>query len=278
MTTLNVTSPITTSPVATWPIRKLATPTISSMMFIGFDSWPRATDHRLGGGSLRQLVRSVSAEPLLDLAGVEAPIGLHSRRAELPTSPADGLYQADLCPVVVWCVTCAMSRLHLPLSLKMNCWHHLRAGRSPGGRPRSGRGRRWRPAYRSLPRTWRRRRPWDPWIRPPTAWLADLVLRWYCAVEPSGRCSRRSQSNHRTIAAFRGPVTMTNRFASTSQARSSLARLRLDQGLDPPPPINPGSVLAEVLPTAHRQLGRYARRYPPPRPRLVPIRSSNRSS
>ena len=31
---------------------KLATLTISSMMFIGFASWPRATAHRLGGGSV----------------------------------------------------------------------------------------------------------------------------------------------------------------------------------------------------------------------------------
>jgi hypothetical protein len=52
MTTLNVTSPSTTTPVATCAIAKLATQTISSMMFIGLDSWPRATVHTLGGGSV----------------------------------------------------------------------------------------------------------------------------------------------------------------------------------------------------------------------------------
>ena len=52
ITTLNVTSPDTTMPVAIWPIAKLAAPTSSSMMFIGFNSCPRATDHTLGGGSV----------------------------------------------------------------------------------------------------------------------------------------------------------------------------------------------------------------------------------
>ena len=38
-------------PVGTCPTTKLATATISSMMFIGLDSCPRATSHMLGGGS-----------------------------------------------------------------------------------------------------------------------------------------------------------------------------------------------------------------------------------
>ena len=52
MTTLNVTSPSTKMPVGIWPMAKLATATIISMMFIGLESWPRATIHMLGGGSL----------------------------------------------------------------------------------------------------------------------------------------------------------------------------------------------------------------------------------
>ena len=52
ITTLNVTSSATKMPVATCPIARLATATITSMMFIGFDSWPSATDQRLGGGSV----------------------------------------------------------------------------------------------------------------------------------------------------------------------------------------------------------------------------------
>jgi hypothetical protein len=52
MITLNVTSPKTTIPVGTCPIAKLAAQTISSMMFIGLASWPRATTQTLGGGSV----------------------------------------------------------------------------------------------------------------------------------------------------------------------------------------------------------------------------------
>src|SRR6266516_175895 len=52
MTTLNITSPSTTRPVATCAMAKLATQTISSMMFIGLDSWARATAQMLGGGSV----------------------------------------------------------------------------------------------------------------------------------------------------------------------------------------------------------------------------------
>ena len=51
MTTLNTTSPSTTTPVATCAIAKLAAQTISSMMFIGLSSWPRPTTQTLGGGS-----------------------------------------------------------------------------------------------------------------------------------------------------------------------------------------------------------------------------------
>ena len=51
MTTLNVTRPSTKMPVGTCPTTKLATATISSMMFIGLDSCPRATSQTLGGGS-----------------------------------------------------------------------------------------------------------------------------------------------------------------------------------------------------------------------------------
>ena len=51
ITTLNNTSPSTTSAVAIWTIAKLAATTISSMMFIGLTSWPHATAHTLGGGS-----------------------------------------------------------------------------------------------------------------------------------------------------------------------------------------------------------------------------------
>jgi len=52
ITTLKMTRPRTTKPVAICSMARLATPTISSMMFIGLDSWPRATAQRLGGGSV----------------------------------------------------------------------------------------------------------------------------------------------------------------------------------------------------------------------------------
>ena len=78
MTTLKVTSAVTTSPVGIWPIAKLATPTISSMMFIGLESCSRATCPQARRRLLRELVRSVSAQPLLHLAGIEPLIGLYS--------------------------------------------------------------------------------------------------------------------------------------------------------------------------------------------------------
>ena len=62
ITTLNVTSAATTIPVATWPMARLATATMSSMMFIGFASWPRATTQTLGGGSLRSSLRPVALQ------------------------------------------------------------------------------------------------------------------------------------------------------------------------------------------------------------------------
>src|SRR6516165_8098229 len=52
ITTLNVTNPSTTTAVAICTIAKLAATTSSSMMFIGLTSWPRATTHILGGGSV----------------------------------------------------------------------------------------------------------------------------------------------------------------------------------------------------------------------------------
>ena len=61
MTTLNVTSPSTTTPVATCAIAKLAAQTISSMMFIGLSNWPRATAQTLGGGSTGSSLAPYSA-------------------------------------------------------------------------------------------------------------------------------------------------------------------------------------------------------------------------
>jgi hypothetical protein len=61
MTTLNVTSPSTTMPVATCTMAKLATQTISSMMFMGLASWPRATTQTLGGGSVGSSLGPYSA-------------------------------------------------------------------------------------------------------------------------------------------------------------------------------------------------------------------------
>ena len=41
-----------TTPIATCPMARLATLTINNMMFIGFASWPLATSHIVGGGSV----------------------------------------------------------------------------------------------------------------------------------------------------------------------------------------------------------------------------------
>ena len=75
-TTLNVTSSVTTTPVATWWMPKLATATISSMMFIGLESWTFATDHMLGGGSVGSTFCPVLRLALLDPAGVEPLVGV----------------------------------------------------------------------------------------------------------------------------------------------------------------------------------------------------------
>ncbi len=87
MTTLNVTSPTTTSPVATWPIRNEATPTMSSMMFIGLRSCSLATCNRLGGGSVGS-----SFVPYLasrDSTSAAARPWSGSTSSSAATSPAD---------------------------------------------------------------------------------------------------------------------------------------------------------------------------------------------
>jgi len=61
MTTLNSTSPSTTTAVAHCAIAKLAPHTISSMMFMGLDNWPRATTQTLGGGSVGSSLGPYSA-------------------------------------------------------------------------------------------------------------------------------------------------------------------------------------------------------------------------
>ena len=81
ITTLNVTSPSTTTAVAIWTIAKLAATTISSMMFIGLTSWARATTHMLGGGS----------------AGSSfGPYSSSRRSASWASSPSSGL--TPICP------------------------------------------------------------------------------------------------------------------------------------------------------------------------------------
>ena len=61
MTTLNSTSPSTTTAVAHCAMAKLAPHTISSMMFIGLANWPRATTQTLGGGSVGSSLGPYSA-------------------------------------------------------------------------------------------------------------------------------------------------------------------------------------------------------------------------
>ena len=67
MTTLNVTSSATKMPVATCPMARLATATITSMMFIGFDSWPQRdrpeARRRLGRQLVRPVLRRAAARP-----------------------------------------------------------------------------------------------------------------------------------------------------------------------------------------------------------------------
>ncbi len=101
ITTLNVTSPSTKMPVGICPTTKLRTATIISMMFIGFVSCPRATTHRLGGGSfgsslgpylLRRSSTSVPSSPRLG-----------STPSCAAASPAGTLYQvgSGVVPIVV---------------------------------------------------------------------------------------------------------------------------------------------------------------------------------
>ena len=91
MTTLNVTSPSTTTAVATWPIARLATPTISSMMFIGLDSCPRATAQRLGGGSVGNSLGPYSASRRATSSASSPRSGLTPSRSA--AASADIAYQ-----------------------------------------------------------------------------------------------------------------------------------------------------------------------------------------
>ena len=85
ITTLNITSPSTTTAVAIWTIAKLAPQTSSSMMFIGLTSCPRATTHTLGGGS----------------AGSSFGPYWASRRSASPApSPSSG--STPICPAASW--------------------------------------------------------------------------------------------------------------------------------------------------------------------------------
>ena len=92
MTTLNVTNPSTTMPVAICPIARLATPTISNMMFIGFDSWPRATTHTLGGGSVGNLFGPNSSRRRCTSAAASPRVG--STPTCRAVSSADNVCQA----------------------------------------------------------------------------------------------------------------------------------------------------------------------------------------
>ena len=74
MMTLNSTSPSTTSAVAICTIAKLAPTTSSSMRFIGLTSWPRATAHRLGGGSVGSSFGPYSARRCCTSSGAQPVI------------------------------------------------------------------------------------------------------------------------------------------------------------------------------------------------------------
>src|SRR5499427_2258451 len=92
MTTLNSTSPSTTTAVAHCAIAKLAPHTISSMMFIGLDNWPRATTQTLGGGSVGS-----SLGPYWACRWVTSPASRPwpgSTCCALATSSAESAYQA----------------------------------------------------------------------------------------------------------------------------------------------------------------------------------------
>src|SRR5215469_10088594 len=92
MTTLNVTSASTTIAVGICPMAMLAAPTISSMMFIGLVSCPRATTQTLGGGSVGS-----SLGPYWACRWVTAPASRPwpgSTSSALAASSAESAYQA----------------------------------------------------------------------------------------------------------------------------------------------------------------------------------------
>ena len=105
MITLNDTSARTITPVGICPIAKLATLTISSMMFIGFASWPLATCHSVGGGSAAISFGPYCPSRRCNLVGIEAGIGGHPKSLST-TSCVDSAYQS--CSPVV-CSVIAIS-------------------------------------------------------------------------------------------------------------------------------------------------------------------------
>src|SRR6185437_10467833 len=115
MTTLNVTSPSTTTPVATCAMAKLAAQTISSMMFIGLASWPRATTHMLGGGSDGSSLGPYWASRRWT-SSVASPCS-GSTPIAVATSSGDRLYQAaswaGCSTVVISAPECLVPDLHI---------------------------------------------------------------------------------------------------------------------------------------------------------------------
>ena len=71
MTTLNVTSASDDDAGRHLPDGEAGDATISSMMFIGLASWPLATSHSVGGGSVAISLRPYFASRSLHLVGVE---------------------------------------------------------------------------------------------------------------------------------------------------------------------------------------------------------------
>src|SRR5215831_18454618 len=92
MTTLNSTSPSTTTAVAHCAMAKLAPQTISSMRFIGLDNWPRATTQTLGGGSVGSSLGPYSASSCAALSVDRPRSGLTPSCAA--ASSAESVYQA----------------------------------------------------------------------------------------------------------------------------------------------------------------------------------------
>ena len=102
ITTLNVTRPTTKIPVGICPTTKLATATISSMMFIGLDSCPRATSHTLGGGSCGSSLGPYCSSRRSTSAASSPRSG--STPSSAATSSADRLYGTAwglVCSIVV---------------------------------------------------------------------------------------------------------------------------------------------------------------------------------